>query len=357
MADRSQGNLRTGIGLFALFALTFAAVAVPLSLLLRARAPAPHMIVLSQKLEIYGEMPQAFDTIFVGTSRTYYHIVPDAVEDAAEATGCDRPSVFNFGIFGLTGAEQSWLIAEIQRLGRDKLSRLVFEHALPEARTFARATDIRSRYFHGPEHYAAIAENISSMPETAPKRLFRSGIAMLGIGYDLSGVGRASEALFPSLAELDDDTAPFRRERGFAALDEEIAPDIIQRGKAFSADPAAFPRLITKRANMDLPNTTARASYLGEQADTLTNSGIRSGIWFPPNLLDEDPHRRLAAAIQEASPATTVLDYSRPEAYPNLFNQSLWFDDAHLGREGATLLSAEVGKDLCLSGFLDKDAG
>ncbi|MEM6899616.1 MAG: hypothetical protein AAF583_07605 [Pseudomonadota bacterium] len=357
MVNRSNGNLGTGIGLVALFALAFAVVAVPLSLALRARAPAPAMIVLSPKLEIYSERPKAFDTVFVGTSRTYYHIVPRIIENAVEAAGCKRPSVFNFGVFGLTGAEQSWLIEKIQRIGDGALSHLVFEHALPEARNFAQVTDVRSRYFHGPAHYSSISKSIWSMPEIGPKRIFRGGIAILGIGYDLSGIGRASEALFPSTEDALDETETFLRESGFSALDEEVVPDIIERGLAFSADPEAFARLKAQRTSEDLPNAPARASYLAEQAAALTVNGIRNGIFFPPNILDEDPKRRLVTAIEIASPETIVIDYSRPEEYPDLFIQSLWFDDAHLGREGATLLSAEVGKDLCQSGFFERQPG
>ena len=79
------------------------------------------MRVLSPKLTAYQARASEFDTVFIGTSRTFYHIVPDDLETAVEAAGCPRPNVFNFGVFGLTGAEQDWLVERVLEAGEGAL--------------------------------------------------------------------------------------------------------------------------------------------------------------------------------------------------------------------------------------------
>jgi hypothetical protein len=201
-------SLWAHIRLLFLFTAVFAMVATGLSLYMRATSPMPDMVVLSPKLEIYRADAAKYDTVFIGTSRTLYHIVPETIADAAEAAGCDVPSVFNFGVHGLTGAEQDWLIAEVLKAGKDHLSRVVLEDPLPEARTPGDVSSTRARFFHGPALYKANLDSILSFPESMPKRLFRSGILAYGIGYDLSGVGRAADRAFPAEDDASQNDVP-----------------------------------------------------------------------------------------------------------------------------------------------------
>ena len=348
-------SLWAHIRLFTLFAFVFAMVAAGLSLYMRAISPMPHMIVLSPKLEIYRADAARYDTVFIGTSRTLYHIVPETIAATAEATGCQAPAVFNFGVHGLTGAEQDWLIAEVLKSGKGHLSRIILEDPLPEARAPGDASTTRSRFFHGPDLYKANLDSILSFPESTAKRLFRTAIFAYGVGYDLSGVGRAAGRAFPeSTEDTANDVAKFRGEHGFEALDEIDDDSIEARHQAFVDDPEKFDQALEKYSWGDSPNLEARANYMIGKLRAVQEHGIEVALYVSPDPLELDRTPQVGKKVAELAPDLHVLNYNRPDAHPEFFNRDLWQDFSHVTREGATLLSAQIGADFCQNFMLEE---
>jgi hypothetical protein len=224
----------------ALFGAAFAVSASALSLTFRVSQPMPEMLVLSDKLADWRARASEFDTLFVGTSRTFYHIDPEAVERGATTAGCDGLNVFNFGVFGLTGAEQDWLIEEILAAPGQRLETLILEDPLPAARTMADATNTRARWFHGPDSWQAQLANISSYPESAAKRLFRTGIFGYGALYELSGAGAAASVFFKEDTGIGDGDPMDMSRDGFQVLGSSPTDDILARRREFLASPKEF---------------------------------------------------------------------------------------------------------------------
>ncbi|MEO9968561.1 MAG: hypothetical protein ABJG15_01820 [Hyphomonadaceae bacterium] len=348
-------SLWAHIRLLTLFALVFAMVAAGLSLYMRVTSPMPDMVVLSPKLEIYRADAAKYDTVFIGTSRTLYHIIPETIATTAEAAGCQAPSVFNFGVHGLTGAEQDWLIAEVLKAGKGHLSRIILEDPLPEARSTADVSSTRARFFHGPALYKANLDSILSFPESTAKRLFRTGIFAYGIGYDLSGVGRAAERAFPEAAiEGESDIPKFRREHGFEALDEIANADIEARREDFLRQPQQFADALDKYSWGDSPNLNARANYMIDKLTALRDQGLDVALYVSPDPLELDRTPQVGKKVAELAPDLHVLNYNRPDAYPEFFSRDLWHDFSHVTRQGATLLSAQIGADFCQTFMLEE---
>lgn len=348
-------GLLAHIRLFGLFGLVFAMVAAGLSLYMRATSPMPDMVVLSPKLEIYRADAARYDTVFIGTSRTLYHIVPETIAASAEATGCQAPAVFNFGVHGLTGAEQDWLIAEVLKVGKGHVSRIILEDPLPEARTPDDVSSTRSRFFHGPDLYKANLDSIMSFPESPAKRLFRTGIFAYGVAYDLSGVGRAAERAFPEDAEdAESDVPKFRREHGFEALDEVTSDSIEARHQEFLDQPEKFAEALEKYSWGDSPNLEARANYMIGKLRAVQEQGIDVALYVSPDPLELDRTPQVGKKVAELAPDLTVLNYNRPDAYPDLFERGIWQDFSHVSREGANRLSRSVGTDLCETSMLEE---
>ena len=349
-----QKGLVHALGLVGLFAATFVPVCVVLSLVLRANAPPPEMIVLSPKLDVYREAPENYDTVFVGTSRTLYHVVPETIESAAHAEGCETPRVFNFGVHGLNGAEQDWLIAQVLDIGGAHIRTVVLEDPLPESRSFSEVSSSRQRFFHGPANYADTLQSIASFPESVPKRLFRVGVFAYGTAYDLSGVGRAAEQAFPELAETEDARSTFRAERGFEALDEIADPGILARHQAFVDAPEQFDASLEKYHWNDSPNLAARAEYLIGKLRRLEERGLSTALYVSPDPQELDRTPQVGARVASLASDLPVLNYNRPDLYPDLFERAIWHDLSHVNRAGAVLLSEKIGRDLCQSGVLDR---
>lgn len=343
--------LRLGL----LFAAPFLAVSVCLSLYLRSVSPPPFVIVLSPKLDIYTEKAEDYDTVFIGTSRTLYHIQPEAVEAGAVSAGCRRPSVFNFGVHGLSGAEQDWLITEVLDRGSASLEGVILEEPLPEPRTPGAATNDRQRFFHAPGLYDEKLSSITSYPESTPKRIFRTGIFAIGIIYDLSGVGRGAEALFSEPEEARPLDQNFLKEDGFEALDEIDFEPILARRQLFLDNPGTFESGLAKYEGGYSSNVPARADYMAAKLEALNAKGLKPAFYVSPDPQELDRTPLVGAAIAERSDSL-VVNYNRPDVFPQLFNRDVWYDDSHFGRAGAELLSEQVGRDLCEAGFFEAEA-
>lgn len=331
----------------ALMLMAFVCVSVPLSLALRAGAPMPEMMTITPKSDRYAAHADQFDTVFVGTSRTLYHVIPDEVEAAASAAGCPGWSVFNFGVQGLNGAEQDWLIDRVVETGGDALKRVVIEETLPQPKDLAEATNKRARFFHGPGQYDAIVSSIWSFPESTPKRAFRTGVAAYGVVYDLSGVGRASERFFPQPGEDWIHNFDFR-EDGFEALGEVTSDGIEARRAAFLEDQTEFHAMIENYdPNGTAPNLDARAAYTLSKIERLRAKGLNASYYIAPNPTELPRVPYVGQAVAAAAPDFTIMNFNQPDLYPELFITDEWHDDAHLLREGATKLSRQIGADLC----------
>lgn len=333
------------VGVSALFLLTFAIVSSCISLFIRATGPEPDIDMLSRKMRTVAENAEAYDTIFLGTSRTLYHVIPDEVEEAAAAQGCTGLGVFNLGVYAMTGVEQDWVLRRLLDTRSSNLKRIVLEPPLPEYRHLREITTDRSRFFHGPENHADAVRSISSFGESLPKRAFRAGMYVLGTAYDLSGVGLASAKFFPP-AKTTAYPPMSMAEDGFEALDEVTSDDIEARHQEFLDDQAKA------RAQLELygrpsPNMGARAAYMIDKMRRIEAAGVEPVLFISPDLMELDRTPQTGEAVSRKAPGLPVINFNRPDAYPGLFELGLWHDFSHFNREGATRLSRAVGAELC----------
>ena len=91
---------------------------------------------------------------------------------------------------------------------------------------------------------------------------------------------------------------------------------------------------------------TPRAHYLAERLDRLKAKGMNAALYISPDLGELDRTPRTGEAVK-ALGDYRVLNFNRPDAYPDLFQRDLWFDFSHLGEAGAHKLSVEVGREYC----------
>lgn len=337
---------RTLIGrarLVGLFALVFAGVCAALSLTLRSVSPAPDMLVLTPKLEHFQTNADEYDTVFLGTSRTFYHIVPDLVEAGAAEAGCPGLSVYNFGVFGLTGAEQDYLLDAV--LESDSVQRIILEDPLPQPRQFSEAMTERARYFSAPAGYGAVMGSVSSYPESFPKRIFRSGIFAFGAAYDLSGVGRGAALAFPEAEPPVPHTFDMS-EDGFEALGDKMTDGIQARRDEFLSRPEGFEEALDLYGRSS-PNIDARAAYMIGKLRQVEAAGKAASLYISPDLLELDRTAQVGKRVAETAPGLSVLNFNRPDAYPDLFERDVWYDFSHLSRSGAERLSRKAGAELC----------
>ncbi len=337
---------RSAVLATSLFGLSLATTAVAASLYFRKISPPPQMLVLSPKLAHYRAHADQYDTVLIGTSRTQFHIIPDAFESTARA--CGVSNVYNFGVFGLTGAEQDWLIDQVTSIGKGHLHTLIIEEPLPETRAAADAINDRARFFQDPALYRARLDSVWSYSESAAKRVFRTGVFAYGTAFDLSGIGRAASRFFPEPAP-----EPLRafsmHEDGFEALDEleKTTADIKARNDAFRADVKGFETTLALYAAPDDTNTDRRAAYIAAKLEAINARGVRAAYFVSPDLKELNRTPVVGERVRNISPKFSVLNFNRPDQHDELFQRELWADFSHLNRAGAAKLSVKAGEEFC----------
>ncbi|MEZ5938362.1 MAG: hypothetical protein R3C52_09085 [Hyphomonadaceae bacterium] len=343
----NPARLRPGprVGVSLLFVLAFALVSSGLSIYLRATSPMPHIAMLSDKLDAVAENGDRYDTIFLGTSRTLYHVIPDEVEAAAAEAGCPGLGVFNFGFYGMTGSEQDWILNRLLETRSPRLKRIILEPPLPEYRSVGEILTDRSRFFHGLEDVPAASRSIWSYAESAPKRVFRSGIFALGVAYDLSGVGRLSTRFFPPPGNHQPSRMNLS-EDGFEALDDVATADGEARRKDFLEHIAEVSDILARYGDPS-PNIEARAAYMVAKMRRIEEAGVEPVLFVSPDIMEIDRTPQTGEAVRRQAPDLKVLNFNRPDVYPDLFDTSLWHDFSHFHRAGAKRLSHKIGAELC----------
>lgn len=336
-----------------LFAGTFTLCAAALSLALRTATPMPQMAVLSDKLAAWKADAAKYDTVFIGTSRTFYHIDPSAVEAAATANGCPDMRAFNFGVFGLTGAELDWLTGEILDAPGARLRTVVIEDPLPQPRTMDEATNERARWFHGPDYWDGALANIESYPESLPKRIFRTGIFAYGAAFDLSGAGLGAALAFPP-ADKPAEGGLDLSMRGYEPLGSVLTDNIVARRREFIDNPQGFADALARYGAASDEAVEARAAYIAGRLQAIEAKGVQAAFYVSPDLAELDRTPRVGEAVRALDPSLTVLNYNRPDQYADIFERDVWHDFSHLLPEGAARLSAHIGADLCDSRTLSR---
>lgn len=329
-----------------LFAGTFTLCAAVLSQALRATTPMPEMAVLSDKLDAWKADAAKYNTVFIGTSRTFYHIDPAAVEVAAAANGCRDVRAFNFGVFGLTGAELDWVVDEILETPGANLRMVILEDPLPQPRRMDEATNERARWFHGPAYWSGALANIGSYPESMPKRVFRTGIFAYGAAFDLSGAGLGAALAFPPANGPASEPLDLAR-RGFEPLGSVLTDNIVARREEFLNDPDGFGRALARYGAASDEAVEARAAYMAGRLKAIEARGVDAAFYVSPDLVELDRTPRVGEAVRALAPSLGVLNYNRPDQYADIFERDVWHDFSHLLPKGAERLSAHIGADIC----------
>jgi len=331
-----------------LFAGAFTICAALLSQALRAVTPMPQMAVLSDKLDAWKASAADYNTVFIGTSRTFYHVDPAAVDAAAALAGCPDVRAFNFGVFGLTGPEMDWLADEILSAPGANLRTVVLEDPLPQPRHMDDTTNERARWFHGPAYWSGALANIESYPESLPKRIFRTGIFTYGAAFDLSGAGLGASLVFPPAMPGETEPLDLSR-RGYEPLGSVPTDNIVARRQDFLNNPGGFDSALARYGAPSDEAVEARAAYIARRLKAIAARGVEAAFYVSPDLAELDRTPRTGEVVRALDPSLTVLNYNRPDQYKDLFERDVWHDFSHLLPQGAERLSAHIGADLCNS--------
>jgi len=321
-------------------------------LLLHALLPFPHVPEVSPKLRFFNLHKDEFDTVFIGSSHIYRHVVPETFDRSAVGGGVPTRS-FNFGLPGMHPPESFYVLDQILR---DKpsglkwvfveleevypLSRHARESApRPRTRSARRTNQVnenagtrRFLYWHNPAlTWMAVRKSLNANGPRAWWKnawfVLRSKTVRLHLAVclkNLANIGAAQdfEEIVTNSSESKAEQDHLAQQRGFEPRPENMPPSDFSRYREELAKYAAKsePRLL---------DPISEAAYR-EFAQRIRDHGA-TVIFIVPPLLDQSDLR----FRNEADVGARVLAFNKANLYPTLYDPRVHADREHLRFEGA----------------------
>ncbi len=349
LAHKKQTTVRRLFLVVAFGAAFFAA-----SLLLAEALPLPSLPEVGPKLGWLRGHRGEFDTLFLGSSRTYRQMVPELFDTLAAEAG-EATRSFNLGVDGMRPPEDTFVLEKA--LAFLQKPRLVVVEC-NEIRVRVRAADrdtVRQVYWHDGKRQAAITRR-AFFSDDQPKKwksrfkdawkiwpefaehagYWLENTAHLGRGPELLASWIAPSAKPPMGLQ---DIGP--RQDGFRILPghEEFEPGALAE---YEKDLA---RLFARSPRDDGGDSVSLAE-IAEKRRIIERVGARMVLVIPPYT------DALAFRPQQGGRVPLVLDLSSPQRYPEFYKVENRADSGHLNRKGAELYTREVVRLLVAEGAL-----
>ncbi|HMR32690.1 MAG TPA: hypothetical protein PKA13_14280 [Geminicoccaceae bacterium] len=340
------------LALLAVGLLGYVAVAWPLNRLARGFAGEPRTAIISHKLDFLRTHARDYDVVLVGSSRIHYDVEPATLDDGLRAAGCPVRT-YNFGVPGLTAAEQDWLTGKLAEVPDRRWRAVLIERPQLPLRTLRYLGSDRHRLGHVEPHQLWLS--YQSLATSSRSRL-NWGVDMvhevLGYLYYQLGPGELGRLVAEPAADVPSDGFTIDLSRGgFVPLEEEVSPLLKARADRMDWDEFAR-RLVELRSDPPVaaPLPELRLDQMREQIEQARRLAPTVVIALLPqairSVVDEN------ASIVEAGKAgafgdTPILNMGDPQAHPRLFADGIWFDDDHLMGDGPSRLGQDLGRALC----------
>ncbi|HBF22607.1 MAG TPA: hypothetical protein DDW23_02210, partial [Planctomycetes bacterium] len=294
----------------------------------------------------YQENANQYDTVAIGTSRTYRSFIPDLFDREMAKHGKPTTS-FNLGVPGATWLEIHFLSREILKAGNPHLKRLLIEYrafypAIIEKNIFKG----RTVYWHDWPATTLAVQGIQNNLELArnPYRdsfvhlqhflcwtlnigqAYEIGDGLLGLRTNQSARAGASNGWIP--LEADDANLAARRQLFLDHIDDfrEDVRHMVEDEVYSREDVEAWHDLEIARSIIDA----------AEEADVEIVF-----VQMPGQGRDKPFEKRVADDLGKA-----VLLYNDPEKYPAFYDEEFRWDVGHLSESGSTIFTEILAEDV-----------
>ncbi|SNT43133.1 hypothetical protein SAMN05421770_11513 [Granulicella rosea] len=184
-----------------------------------------------------------------------------------------------------------------------------------------------------------LMSQFSSLAMPVTQRWGRSGFAMAAMGLHYLNIGMLSSLIFSPSLNAETMLSQTEDDRRGLHLERALAPDT-----------NGIARLI---ANRPVQPAVAKGEVLRghfaliEQLVAASPVHHLSFVYIKwPRFGDVDEIKSYPDHITVGGRDVPILNLGRPDLYPELYVPGIWHDDAHLGGEGARMVSTLMGRKL-----------
>ena len=311
------------------FVISLAGTAALVSRLLPP-APIPQ---LTEKLAHFAAHKDEYDTLFIGSSRTFRQILP-SIFDPLMAAGGQPAHSFNFGLDAMFSPEDAYVAEKIFAMRPQRLRRVFIEVSHFNTDFAAQPPETRrALHWHDWHRTVLLCRDILRIEKASKKnslsrwakawkhvRLLLARALNLGEGARLFDPWRGIPPIEPQevMGPSRDGAVPYAAETEYAGKDRE----------GFDSDMAV---LRAGEASVR-PLSVAPLQSIRETIDRVRALGAEPVLFITPMAVT----RINSPAGQVRAP---ILDFSDPQRWPVLFDPANRFDRAHLNAPGARIFT------------------
>ena len=287
---------------------------------------------VAEKLEFFAKHKDEFDTLFLGSSRFYYAVSPEAFDNLTRENGVPTRS-FNFGVDGMNPPENFYVLEQILKTEPRSLKWIFVEVDNIETKSHLKILGTqRLLYWHDWRRtWLTLKKTINPRPTTKwYQRLNRLWTARRELTLHLglfekqfTNVGRAAD-FFSAWTEgrgLKSDFLLGPQGDGYRLAGAAMSPERAENFRRKVAEEVSAPghEFIDPYAEGAYRDCAARIRQLGA-----------TPIFVVAPSIYQAPLR-----FRESPPPAPVLVFNDAKTYPQLYDPKVRVDEQHLTNEGA----------------------
>ena len=311
------------------------------------------------KWEWLVEHADEYDVLFIGSSATYYGIVPELFDQVMAQRGHPTHS-FNFGAGGMTELEAGYVLDRILALEPKKLEHVFIEASgwdlnIPDDKN---AYSPRRSHWHSAKHTLVALESLPRTPKPrpeadgTPRDDWRWRAAQLHAELFLRRLTAEGQGprIADALLDLGDETLEPTREqlaaeRGYLDLGRLEGEKWDEQSGKFQAKLEQYSQTVKNigggnQAKLEVQKFPGLARTRA-QLEEVRAAGAEPIYYTPPRATALP----WAYCLAQAGVYPTFFGYNRPGKYPELYEPANHFDANHLRRVGAEAFTRLIAND------------
>jgi hypothetical protein len=291
------------------------------------------------KLDYWADHRQDFGVLFLGSSMTFHHIIPDVVDQCTADSGLTDLRSFNLGLPSLWVPELTHFSEHVFATPPDGVKWVFIEVVEPKLAAEEVKSSERRVYWHDlPRTLACLSlafDEASARSWSASLSLSAKHLSLGGEKY--FGTGRMA---LSADTWLRGEKRLKGRKRMIQDLETHRGYRMTDKSEFPKNQEASYLQLVQElRATPDILAPMPKQLYQDLQSMAVAVRHLQAEPVF---LLPPSPNLR--HNYGPMPPGVRVLALNRPAEYPELYDIQNRFDNYHLNDAGARLYSAIIGK-------------
>ncbi len=301
-----------------------------------------------EKVRFFEENRDDYNTLFIGSSRTYRHLSPELFDRSVSRDLGIRS--FNLGAPSYFFPKTAILFREIMEEKPPRLRYVVFELSKAADRPGERNLHTKElKYWYDLESTLLLMRTILESDEEPGEKIRYGSIHLMTLVEKLLNVGHGVEIIRFVTEEKSSGLVLGPRVDGFCSKDTEWAETTGREGAVFRPNPARIARRTAEsregfsRGRLAAgKGSPALLEEYREIIELAQQSGVKLFFVLPPKV---GGAYEIAVPVFDSLPDSITIDLGDPSLRPELYELRHSFDRGHLNHAGAMVFTRLLARE------------